>query len=173
MAMKPKSSQVFKLPRWQLCSGTGAVLLVDFMSQGMTVNSVANCPTLKKIWRVIQKKRYSILSKGVLVHTFRTRFRSCLNLSDTTFWTIHDTVPISLLVISTFFCIWNTVLVEALQWWWSENGHKLLADREGSRLLWRSFSKFSCKLWKNALLNKLIVQKNKQKYVVLKIIFLN
>ncbi|GFX31416.1 histone-lysine N-methyltransferase SETMAR [Trichonephila clavipes] len=47
---------------WDRCG----VLLVDFMPQGTTINSVANCATLRKLRRALQNKRCGMLSKGGL-----------------------------------------------------------------------------------------------------------
>ncbi|GFX95846.1 transposable element Tc1 transposase [Trichonephila clavipes] len=55
------------------------VLLVDFMTQGTTINSGAYCATLRKLRRALQNKRRGMQSKGVLLlhdnakpHTSRT-----------------------------------------------------------------------------------------------------
>ncbi|GFW19901.1 histone-lysine N-methyltransferase SETMAR [Trichonephila clavipes] len=42
-------------------------LLVEFMPRGTTINSGANCATLRKLRRVLQHKRRGMLSKGVLL----------------------------------------------------------------------------------------------------------
>ncbi|GFV52547.1 hypothetical protein TNCV_1918651 [Trichonephila clavipes] len=48
---------------WVQCS----VLLVDLIPQGTTINSGVYCATLRKLQRVLQDKRCSMLSKGVLL----------------------------------------------------------------------------------------------------------
>ncbi|GFW75740.1 mariner Mos1 transposase [Trichonephila clavipes] len=43
------------------------VILVEFTPQGITMNSGANCATLRKLRRALQSKQRGLLSKGVLV----------------------------------------------------------------------------------------------------------
>jgi len=49
-----------------LCDRQG-VLLVEFLPQGTTINSVVYCETLKKLKRAIQNKRRRMLSATILL----------------------------------------------------------------------------------------------------------
>jgi hypothetical protein len=55
-----------------MCTGfwdRRGVLLIDFMTQGTTINADVYCETVSKLRRAIQNKRRGLLSSGVLCFT--------------------------------------------------------------------------------------------------------
>jgi hypothetical protein len=56
------------------------VLLIDFITQGTTINADVYCETVSKLRRAIQNKRRGLLSSGVLLlHDKATTTHCCSN----------------------------------------------------------------------------------------------
>jgi len=58
------------------------VLLVEFLPQGTTINSVVYCETLKKLRRSIRNKRHRMLSVNILLLHDNTRPHSAVQTQD-------------------------------------------------------------------------------------------
>ncbi|GFX49680.1 hypothetical protein TNCV_1637181 [Trichonephila clavipes] len=95
---------------------TRCFAVVDFMSQGTTINSGAYYATLQKLQRVFQNKRRNTLSKRVLLQHDNARpYTSGTNwdlitILSVRFWTMNHTAATLLPAISTFSGTTNTVL---------------------------------------------------------------
>jgi len=72
------------------------VLLVEFLSQGTTINSAVYCETLKKLRRVIQNKRCEMLSATILLLHDNARPHSAAQTQDLIYMGTNGPPPIQL-----------------------------------------------------------------------------
>lgn len=125
--------------------GRHSVLLVDLMLQGTMINSYAYCTTVKKLRRAIQNKRCGMLSKGFYSSPTTWGLKLLTKLVTSFGWDILNHPPYSPNLawsnLRLFWLLKNHFVRNASEmtkkWKWSWT----LADRAGSRLHWRRFSK--------------------------------